>query len=278
MWSDLRDLQRSRDELLAEVVVGGRRLRQRRRFALSSLVALPLVTVAMAVLLGMGGSDAPMVVASSGPGAMATTPLPGTQPPTVTIDPTGDPSAPTTVVRVAGSPPPVEPSTPRFPERPPEPEGPWCNEADVALDAFVAPGPYRQGDAVAVTTSVRNLSSGKCRPPSGVWMNVRDPSGQPRISFEVYPISSGWWEPGESYTKTGSFHLTLHCRPDLSPQFCPSWPLGTYSASVTWVGTPPPNGTSPPAFLPAPETATGGGHEQSAERYGPRRMTFLVVE
>lgn len=273
MWSDLRDLQRSRDELMAEVVVGGRRLRRRRRFALSSMVALPVVAVTMAALLGMTGSDAPMVVASGGPGAMATTPSPATQPPTP-VDLAGDPSASTTVFGVSGSPPPVVPGTPRFAARPPEPEGPWCNEADVALDAFVATGPYRQGDAVAVTTSVRNLSSVKCRPPSGVWMNLRDPSGQPRTSFEVYPISTGLWEPGESYTKTGSLHLTLHCRPGLSPQFCPSWPLGTYSASVTWVGTPPPNGT----FPPAPETATGGGHEQSAERYGPRRMAFLVVE
>ena len=144
----------------------------------------------------------------------------------------------------------------------------------MALDAFVAPGPYRQGDAVTVTTSVRNLSSGKCRPPSGVWMNLRDPSGQATTSFEVYPISTQLWEPGESYTKTRSLWLTLRCPPGMSPQPCPSWPLGTYSASVTWVGTPPPSGT----FPPAPETATGGGHEQSAERYGPRRMTFLVVE
>jgi hypothetical protein len=219
-----------------------------------------------------------MVVASGGPNAMVTTPLPATQPPTVTVDPTGDPSASTTEFGVAGSRPPVVPGPPGFPERPQEPEGPWCNEADVALDAFVAPGPYRPGDAVVVTTSVRNLSSVKCRPPSGVWMNLRDPSGQARTSFEVYPISTGLWEPGESYTKTGSLQLTLQCRPGLSPQFCPSWPSGTYSASVTWVGTPPPNGKYPPAFPPAPETATGGGHEQSAERYGPRRIAFLVVE
>ncbi len=105
MWSDLRDLQRSRDELLAEIVVGGRRLRQRRRFAVSSLVALPVVAVAMAGLVRMGGSDAPMVVASGGPEAMVTTSFPATQSPSVTIDPTGDRTAPTTVLGVAGSPP-----------------------------------------------------------------------------------------------------------------------------------------------------------------------------
>jgi hypothetical protein len=29
-------------------------------------------------------------------------------------------------------------------------------------------------------------------------------------------------------------------------------------------------------FPPAPELETGGGHEQVAERYGPRRLEFLV--
>jgi hypothetical protein len=255
---------RSRDELLGEVVRRGERLRRRQRLVagLGGSITVLLAVAGVAAIAGVGPGDESStqlaaggrtttsvaylnpatggtVFALDGPTTTAATPVPVAG---VAPTPTTVPTAGTTVLAVEEptQAPVTSPTAAVTTVAAAGPAQPRCSPATMSATITLAPS-YRQGEPIVGSAVLRNTSGAPCYYYSYTAGHAfKDANGT-----EVGPSSTLIADAFEDTPfATGQ---TLTDNPSWDQQFCPAGtgtcspaPPGTYTATVTWSFDGPP--------------------------------------
>ncbi len=243
---------RSRDELLGEVVRRGEGLRRRRRLVggLGGGLALVLAVGGVAAVVG-SGDDRVTNLAAGGPTTTAAAFGPATGGTVFAVDApttTAGPEATTVTTRravVTTLPPAPEPTV--VTTSPPAPpttvavNEPQCSAAQVEVTLAFPKSTYAVGEPVVGQASVRNRSGAPCYYFSYTQsMEFRNAGGTPvspgstmiADAFRATPLA-----PGQALGPAAVSWDQRACDPDPA---CPQAPPGTYTGFVSWSFDGPP--------------------------------------
>jgi hypothetical protein len=250
-WTDDSGPQRSRDELLDDVVRRGRALRRRRQLLKGGLAGLLAATLAVPVLVlvNRNGPAATTIVSATGgsgttstadlrAGATAVDAAPEPSPTTTTTAPPAPPTTarprtvPTAAVTTAAPPPtsaaPVAATTTTQLAN--------CGPADLAATATTDKAVYAAGETVKLTSVIRNSSLKPCIYGFSFTGTFRDAAGKvvsPTIAAHGDYFDVPVFAPGQTYNASHEWNQLL-CSESGGTTGCPRAPAGTYAGIITW--------------------------------------------
>jgi len=249
---------RSREELLGDVVRRGERLRRRRTVTgLGGCIALLVAVAGMAAVAGVGeepstqlAAGGPSTTASGaifGPAtggtslavdAPTTTAVP--DPTTATTATTVRPVVTTVATNTESTDPPAAAPPPEPATTIPEPSQPRCGPAQMQATLTFAKATYRPGEQVSGQAVLRNTSGAPCSyysyTQSQQFRNAAGSPVGPGSALIADNFADTPFAPGQTLTATAEWDQQL-CVTDPS---CPQAPPGSYSATVSWSFDGPP--------------------------------------
>ncbi|HVF14403.1 MAG TPA: hypothetical protein VM942_07370 [Acidimicrobiales bacterium] len=250
---------RSREELLGDVVRRGEGLRRRRRtlVGLGSGIALLLVVAGVAAVVGSGREPATHVAA----GGPATTLVPNLQAngaggTAVAVEPTTTTTsaavtvttAPTRATATTAAAAPVATNPAPTPDPPdpvpdptvPPPKQPRCSPDQMEANLTLGQTSYRQGEQVTGQAVLRNRSGAPCYyysySQSTVFENAVGETVAPGAALIADAFADTAFAPDQTLTASPSWDLAI-C---INSPTCSPAPPGAYTATVTWSFDGPP--------------------------------------
>jgi hypothetical protein len=243
---------RSRDELLGDVVRRGERIRRHRRaFAgLGGSIAVLLAVAGVAAVVGQGAEPATQlaavrpsttVVSGTGPGGATGGTVLAVDATTTTAAP--EEATPTTARPVATTAASVEETVPPTTEAPqptiPGPAQPRCSPANVQATLTLAPT-YAAGQPVSGQAVLRNTSGAPCYYASYTQsQEITDAGGNP-VAPGGTLIADAFADTPFNAGQTLSAHVDWNQQVCVGAPDCHPAPPGSYTATVTWSFDGPP--------------------------------------